>query len=36
MQIVLKLDWQNNEFEFQTVSQGKSSEMFDQQMKGGW
>ena len=36
MQIILKSDWQDKEFEFQTLSQWKTTEMFDQQREDIW
>ena len=33
MQIILKFDWQDKEFEFQSPSQWKTTKMFDQQRK---
>lgn len=34
--ITLKPDWQDKEFEFQTIIIGETSEMFDQQIEGAW
>lgn len=36
MQIILKVEWQDKEFEFQTILKWKTSDMFDQQMEDIW